>query len=329
MRRQKAKGNRQKAKVRQLAVLLLVILALVSGQRVLADFELKHWSHWRDIVLNEQPGQKATDFVVVELDGQVFDHADVDLGDLRVIDEQGNEVASKPVVVDTAFYTDQRNAKPQRLTAGFSDQGVDAKRRASVLLIDLGYRRVPSVRIEFDPVSSNFRRQVEIEGSNDQQEWQRIGSTEIYDIRIGKVRRQQLSFDYNEEHFRYLRASIFNYDDQPLKMKEVRVYGWPRRLLFRREAGKRYRLFYGNEKASAPRYDLEQLSPYLKLDQLPTASLGEAHRNENFSSESETTRDGHPAWLWATMGAAAIVLGALIYRLARLTTSGEAEGEKQ
>lgn len=331
MSRQQATGNRQLATGRRFGELLFVIVALLLAPRVLADFDVQRWSHWREIVLPEPGSQNTTDFVLVELDGQVFDRAKVDLSDLRVIDEQGHEIASKPVVVETAFDTDQRRVNPQRLTASFSDQGVDAKRRASVLLVDLGYRHVPSVRLEFDPASNNFRRQIEIEGSNDQQDWQRIGSTEIYDIRIGRVRRQQLSFDYNEEHFRYLRVSIFNYDDQPLKMKDVRVDGWPRRLLFRREAGKRYRLFYGNEKAGAPRYDLEQLSPYLKLDQLPVAMLGDGRANESFSAQSadQTKRDGHPAWLWATLGAAAAMLSILIYRLARMTAGGEAEGEKQ
>src|SRR5437016_2863761 len=81
--------------------------------------------------------------------------------------------------------------------------------------------------------------------------------------------------DYSEERFRYLHVKIFNYDDQPLKLSDARVYGYPRYLLFRHEPGKSYRLFYSNPAAAAPRYDLEQLSPYLKLEQLAMLKLAE------------------------------------------------------
>ncbi|HZS09765.1 MAG TPA: DUF3999 family protein [Blastocatellia bacterium] len=307
---------------------------------VLADFELKRWAKWREIVLGGSP---SSEFVRVELDGKVFDAAQPDLDDLRVVDEQRNEVASKVVVVKPDLFPNQK--KPARLSTTLIDQSKQKpefgegernqlarfkgvlEKEASKILIDLGARNTPSVRIELEPESTNFRRRIVVLGSNDDKDWQTVGDTEIFDIRVGKVRRQQLSIDYDEVRYRYLSVTIFNYDDQPLKMREVRVYGWPRQLLFRREPGRSYRLFYGNPKAAAPRYDLEQLSSYLKPEELPLATLGSERANESFTAETDASKpDRHPAWLWATLAVAAVVLGALIYRLAKMTTSGQAEG---
>src|SRR5262249_25741800 len=125
----------------------------------------------------------------------------------------------------------------------------------------------------------------------------------------------------NEARFRYLRLNIFNYDDPPIKLSEVRLYGYPRRLLFRREPAKSYRLFYGNLAATAPRYDLEQLSPYLKIEQLATLSLSDERDNADFTASraAEPWLERQPLWLWATLALAAAVLGTLIYRLAKLS----------
>jgi hypothetical protein len=161
---------------------------------------------------------------------------------------------------------------------------------------------------------------VELEGSNEQKSWAYLGGTEIFDIEVDRLRPQHLRLDYREAQFRYLRIKVFNYDDQPIKFSEVRVYGYPYYLLFRREPGKSYRLFYGNPSAAAPRYDLEHLAPYLKIEQLPVASLADERDNQEFARRArESWLERQPIWLWATLVVAALVLGTLIYRLAKLS----------
>ncbi len=338
MIRQKAQGKNHKAKVRQtwlcLCLATTVCCLLIFSAEVLADFELKHWAKWREVALPE----KATEYVLVALDGRVFDGAREDLSDLRVIDDHQNETGSKVIVISPEYSTGQKKAQPSLLSSSLSEaeaiklpgyaNAIGREVKPTDWLVDLGARHTPGVRMEFEPLSKNFRRRSYLYGSNDNKEWSEIENTEIFDIRAGRVEKKQLSLDYTEAKFRYLRIRIFNYDDPPLKMKAVRVYGWPRQLLFRREPGRSYRLFYGNAKAVAPRYDLEQLSSYLKPDRLPLAMLGSERTNESFTTASDDAGkpDRHPAWLWATLGAAALVLGALIYRLARMTAGGQTEG---
>jgi hypothetical protein len=217
----------------------------------------------------------------------------------------------------SVFQVTELKAHLNRWPATLADQGVDAKLRASIWMLDLGYQKVPSTRLEFQPVTANFQRRVEIEGSNEGQTWLPVGNGEIFAIGIEQRRRQHLQLDYREAQFRYLRIKVFNYDDSPIKLAEVRVYGYPRYLLFRREQGRSYRLFYGNPSAAAPHYDLEQLSPYLQLEQLSTLSLSAEQTNPEAGAP---WFERQPLWLWAVFVIAAAVLGAMILRLAKLST---------
>jgi hypothetical protein len=409
------------------AFCLLLFLAPVA-----ADFDLKRWPMWREIITGDR--QAPAGYALVELDGKVFEGAREDLGDLRVVDEQGTEVPSKvivergesreeerqagmfdqelapdgrssftldlgpaplphnrlrletsshnftrrvtiaagddrrawaalrgdgfifdfsrntaarelsvdyplstrrylrvtiwnkndePVVITGASVLSltERKARLVRLPATLTDRGQDTGLRASVLRLDLGYAKMPSSRLEFQPAVSNFHRHVEVEGSHDQQRWIQIGSGDIFEIQIEQLKPRRLDLDYGEARFRHLQIKVFNYDDQPVRMAEVRVYGHPRHLLIRREPAGSYRLFYGHPSAATPRYDLERLSPFLQLEQLPVLALSDERRNTEFSAPRPEPPwiERQSVWLWATLALAAAVLGALIYRLARLS----------
>jgi hypothetical protein len=232
-----------------------------------------------------------------------------------------------PVRIDGAdvFFLTELAAKLNHLPARLLSQEQDGKQRASVLLLDLNYAKLPTARVEFETDAENFQRRVEIEGSNSAESlkpggeylWRPVGGGEIFDIRLDRRRPRQLRVDYSEARFRYLRVKIFNYDDRPIKISAVKVSGHPRYLLFRREAGHSYRLFYGNPLAAPPRYDIEQLAAYLNLEKLPVARLGDERRLEPAARAEESRPPRGPLWLWAALVAAAAVLGTLIYRLAR------------
>ncbi|MCI0660919.1 MAG: DUF3999 domain-containing protein [Acidobacteria bacterium] len=269
------------------------------------------WKKWRDILSSGK--QSGADYALVELDPKVFDSSNENLSDLRIVDQDGN--TSPYLILET-----ERNARLKRLPANVDDQGVSGQ--SSELIVDLGYRLVPSSRIEFQPAISNFHRRFEIARSNDRKNWLPLGEGELVDVNIGRTKRQQLHLNYDEVFARYLRIRVYNQDDQPFILAEARVFGHPRKLLFRVEPGKSYRLFYGNQRETAPRYDLEQLLPYVKIETLPVMRLDEEHENRPEAVSQlpdEPDEEGHPGWLWATLTLAALVIGILIYRLARMT----------
>lgn len=232
----------------------------------------------------------------------------------------------KPIEVEGAevsFLID-REARLEQWPAKLENLGRESNRKTSLLRLDLGTPKLPHSRIEIETGASNFHRHVEIEGSRDAERWARVGEGEIFSVALERINRRHLVIDYPETRYRFLRLRIFDYDDQPLEISEARVYGRARRLLFRREPGESYRLLYGNARAAAPRYDLERLTPYLDLAALETASLSEEREVEAAAEAGgRPWYERQPYWLWLTMGAAGLLLGALIYRLAKMTGNGE------
>ena len=294
------------------AFCLLTIQPAGLGQSTAPSNKINQseWKKWRDIVSSGK--QSGEGYALVELDPKVFDRSNEDLSDLRMVDQDGN--TSPYLILEI-----ERKSPLKRLPVTIDDQGVIGQ--ASEWIVDLGYRFVPSSRIEFLPSINNFHRRFEIARSNDRKNWVNLGDGELIDIKIGRSKRQQLNLNYDEVHARYLRIRVFNQDDQPFKLAEARVFGHPRRLIFRVEQGKSYRLFYGNQRETAPHYDLEQLLPYMKIETLPVMKLDEEHdRPEPLSQiADEPDAERHPAWLWVTLTLAALVIGVLIYRLARRT----------
>ncbi|MFN0119006.1 MAG: DUF3999 family protein [Blastocatellia bacterium] len=317
-KKQKSVDRSQKTEAtgRGVAWFLFCVCLLTPGL-LLADFVPDRWTSWRDIQAPDTPA--GSEFALAPLDGAVFDAARPDLRDLRVVDEHGVEIASRVFIVHPPLFPAQ---KPALLPASMPSVAPEAGEKSNTYEIDLGHRHLPSQRLEIASETRNFRRRVTLRGSNDNKEWRDIGAGEISSISIGKTRQQQLALDYNEAQYRYLRLRVFDYDDQPLRISAARVYGWPRQLLFRRQAGARYRLFYGNKQAQAPRYDLDEVASYLKFSSLPVATLGPAQGNAAFTdspASAATSRAPQPAWVWAALAITAIVLSTLIYRLARLS----------
>ncbi|HKX27636.1 MAG TPA: DUF3999 family protein [Blastocatellia bacterium] len=278
-----------------------------------ADAPPQSWAKFKELT---PPGEPAgSGYALIELDGQVFDRARPDLGDLRLRNQEGSETP-------WTLLADERRSPLKLLPSGLEAQKPDLETRSSIWILDLGSRNLPSTRIEINFTSNNFHRRLQVTGSNDRQSWFGVGEGEIFDVNLGRVKRKQLRLDYREARFRYLRVQIINYDDQPLIPTAMNVYGHPSRLLFRTQSGERYRLLYGNPSATSPQYDLDRLLPFIKIGDLPTFALsGERDYTDSVPHQADETRqERHPVWLWVALATAALVIGALIFRLAKLTT---------
>jgi hypothetical protein len=310
-------------------LVLLLCSALFLSFAALAEFNLRDWMKWREINVDFEKKTDHAKFVVFELSAAVCDVAQNDLRDLRVTDEEGKEIASQ-LFNGTARLVEGKPAPTPSLGSTFRsyqkkrDDQNEKSQNPGDWLIDLGAKNVLCERLEFVTDAVNFKRSFYVQGSNDEGEekkWSEVGRGEIFDIRVGKTRQQQLSFDCPQTKFRFLCLTILNLDDPPISFRQIRTLGWPQQWLFRREAGKRYRLFYGNARANAPRYDLQHLTAYLKRDQILMASLGQERNNTDYVAAvpEETKSSQRPVGLWVTIAIAALILLGFIYRLARLS----------
>lgn len=181
-------------------------------------------------------------------------------------------------------------------------------------MTDLGVRR-PVDRLDLDIADRNFYRVVLVEASDDRRQWRWVGSCALSAVDIGRIHERQTTVRVPETWARYLRLTIQNLDDRPLRVSGVAVTGVRRGLVFEAVPGQAYVLDYGNAKAPAPRYDVARAARYLSLERLPVATLAAATPLP--PPPSTPWFELQPVLLWGAMALAAVALGAVLMRLAR------------
>ncbi len=299
----------------------LFVFALCAMPSGAADQEAvkpdpSQWSHWREIKADSKPAVEG--YLLAELDGKVYDHSRVDLTDLRVVDNQGSFV---PYLIVNPLLEKRLKYQIRPLQAVVEDLGVEKDGNVSTLILDLGYRHIPSSKLEFKPAEPNFHRQLEIKAGNDKQKWEFISQHEISSIRMGKVSKEQLQIQLDDLRYRYLRISVYNKDDKPIRFDEVKVFGYAHQLVFKYEPEKNYRLIYGRESADSPHYDIQQMLPFIKINMLPKAALsGEMETAKAEPPKADVSSRKQNILLWAILSVTALILGGLIYRLAKISS---------
>jgi hypothetical protein len=128
-----------------------------------------------------------------EPDGPLYEHAALDLHDLRVLDSGGQQV---PWRLRPLRGGEQVRAA-RVLNAG-TESG------AAVALLDFGPERVVRTRIQLDVPSRPFVGRAEVYGSDDRKSFTKLSSTAIYDVR-GATRAVSTAVVFPPSDFRYYR----------------------------------------------------------------------------------------------------------------------------
>lgn len=196
-----------------LAASLLPLLAL--AKEPLAPEWFPAWQ-WRSKVA--AGSAISSPYVVLELPSEIFSYLKPDLADLRV----GRGEREVPYVLTVERESDTST----RLTARmFNLSSVFGETTSFVL--DLGSSGMFHNAVTIETSSENFRRIVEIQGSNDQTSWRtlnprgQIFDYTVRDIKPVAVRDTRVS--YPEATFRYLLVRIFDQGEPPLKITGASV----------------------------------------------------------------------------------------------------------
>ncbi len=221
---------------------------------------------------------------------------------VRISNKEGN-----PLIIGTplVFYVKETPAIFVEYPATVLENQVDRESKATVvLLLDLGAKGLPTSSLEVGISEKNFYREAYLEGSNDREAWTMLAKAELYAYDTPRYVSADLAVDYPLATYRYLRLSVFNQDNPPLAVSGVKVMG-PRHVLqFPARPGVAYRLYYGNEEATAPSYDLARYLQYLETRGLPQARLGLQELSPLFVEKLPPVSERFP-WLFP-----AIVIGA-------------------
>lgn len=194
-------------------LLYIVGLFIFSTSLALADFNVEKWHYSKEIRVTGN--QKLAAFL---LDNQIYEHAKEGLADLRIINNSGEEIKYK-LTIESGQKT------IETLPVRIRDLGIKIGENTQ-FIVDLGRGGILHNSITIATSSVNFRRQVEIETSNDSANWLLVKkSTEgsyIYDYSLD-FKAKNTTVYYPQSSARYLRIKILDRGEEPIKVSGAAV----------------------------------------------------------------------------------------------------------
>jgi hypothetical protein len=205
---------------------LLLLLAAVCWISI-AAFAQSSTSAWPFFV-EVTPRQSAPAIYNFVVPLEVMDKSREDLADLRLYDARGREI---PYAVRIRREVDERRE------VGVSIYNQAKIGSASEASIDLGENGSKHNEIEIDIAGSNFRRRVDVEGSETGQEWRTLKTGDPI-FRFANQNRiaESNRISYPTSRYRFLRVRIF---PDELTDKEVPVISGVKVMMVVREQGER------------------------------------------------------------------------------------------
>ncbi len=158
-------------------------------------------------------------YVKMDLPQEVFAHLKSDLSDLRVSTDGSLAV---PYVVAIEREASTFASVPARMSNLSSVSG-----ETTSFILDMGRSGILHNRITLETPSENFRRKVIIDGSDDQVSWRTLNPAgQIFDYTVRDVKPvsvEDTNVSYPDAAFRYLRVTISDVGESPLKVIGARV----------------------------------------------------------------------------------------------------------
>ncbi|XLS29167.1 DUF3999 family protein [Flavobacteriaceae bacterium M23B6Z8] len=192
----------------------------------------------------------------------------------------------------------------------------NAQSRTTEIYIDLAQRApVSSLRIpvknEFD-YYRNFTITNIIDSTKTEKGWQynygQIASGILQSINGNN------EFTFPETFAEKLKITIYNQDNQPLDFGIPEVKGYQHELIARFSTPASYFLYFGNKKASAPNYDLQNFSQTIP-DAISPLSLGATKIVVVPTKSTKKPLFENKLWLWLLMALVMAVLGWFTYKM--------------
>jgi len=173
----------------------------------------------------------------------------------------------------------------------------------------------PLATVEIAADQATFHRPVRVRASDDGKSWRSLTSGTVY--RMGRgPERDHLRVELGDTRAPLLRVEVVNRSDPPLAGASLTFFATPRRVVFRADPARTYRLLYGNPRVSAPDYEMTRVVSPADLDAAASAGLGTETPNPGYADPAPWT-ERHPAVLWVALVVAVAVVGALAIRTLR------------
>jgi Protein of unknown function (DUF3999) len=142
--------------------------------------------------------------------------------------------------------------------------------------------------------------------------WNKLASDMIFSISVDDQIEQKTMINLNNAGLRYVKITVFNGDNKPIKLASVTGYFLKRYLVMIPEKGVEYKLLYGNPGANAVSYDLGEMIKGKAVDSFGIGALAAQVRNDEYEpyKEPRPWTEDKPYILWTVMG---IIIFGLIF----------------
>ncbi len=273
--------------------------ALPDVQSAGANIDLKSW-HFRKAITTGQTG-----VVRVELDAETLAHAQTSLADLRVIQNEKQ----------IPFLIDHTNAS-RTIQPEIAKDSDPKRRTVSLWKVTMPLDGLPATRLTCASPTPLFDRTLSI------WEMQKDHMGNEYRMHLGSAQWTKQNESKSNEFSLNLSGAmpdVFyietdNGDNPPIEIADVKLHYNVSAVVTKVTDTAPVMLYYGNNDAYAPRYDLQLVRTELLAAQKQNAALG---KEEVLRAEKKKTYEvstGSP-WLWASLG---VVIVALLWVVSKM-----------
>lgn len=162
----------------------------------------------------------------------------------------------------------------------------------------------------------DFYRSFKIEAVTDSfksEKGMQYNYAQIYEGTISSL--EEAAFTFTNTITSKLRITIQNNDNKPLRISHLEMKGNVYEIIARFDDTKgNYSLYYGNEKATAPSYEIDKFENKIPAG-LTTVMVGEEEKNPAYAIKTEKPLFENKIWLWALMTIIIVLLGWFSFKM--------------
>jgi hypothetical protein len=189
---------------------VLLFLFIIITTR--ADFSARDWEYKKRILIEDVEG-----IAKVKIDAEVCNHSNYDLSDLRIVANKGEEIPYK---------TETLKSKDE--TVCFEPEFYNLSNvpdEYTEFYLDMGEENQMVNKLHIVTQSRNFRRKVEIWGSDNGINWLKIrDDANIFGFYTEDYRTSLTELNFPDTKRRYLKIVIWNKGEKPLEIARCWVY---------------------------------------------------------------------------------------------------------
>ncbi len=207
-----------------------------------------------------------------------FPQTDLRYLKLEISDQNNNPIKINSVNLE---YYKKEEAKELKKRPRFRVKD-NVDNNSKEIFVDLGPGRLPVNEIELFIDNEDFGLPVQLLASFDGINWRTVGNYYIFKYNTSNLCSHNLVLQFEESNERYFKIIVFNQNDKSLKIVGLEFAASYNKIIFSASKDREYRLYYGNQYAKFPEYNLEENFSYIDLNDAYVAQISSQYKNSKF-----------------------------------------------